>query len=972
MITDFKESAVLPKGGAAGKNSVSAPKNITEAFFGVKPEKLLSASNKKSISEVINENDSDISLNKAFSAILNGFGSFKEGSGGSFVQLKSSENKGEISLNEAVKIIGSRLAGKYSATTTDDYTYEKAKNAYQHIKEFPAIKKGGISILNSDYGVKNKNSEKFTDGKKNTAEEILKTKPAFSENNSSQDDKNTVQKTVSNQMKESDLLKSENKKIAANEKNEQISFKQPGLINESTSGYPFAAGRAFDIDKPSVGIKVENYGNGSGKNGKANSGKEYIQNTGKNLSNAYLTFPQKIKNDNLNTENINAGKNNSGILKNGDLLNNISLNNISKDIQKTVNDLPEKINISPEKYQKMKNSVKNFQSQNDYSDKTIKENFKSVLHFSNDKTSKYKTLKIKGKVSDESKQTSAISGKNGKDISPNIKAKLIIEKNSSQNFEERSGLKADTKSEYKKTAAAPKINHTLNTKSESRIRHGNEVHGNEVHINKVKAKSDSNIKHSEGLGSNTLKGSPNKIISAVKTPQSVTAAASNSRKSHNNKAIGKNKNIPLPVKEKTDNTTGKISGEEQKNDNKSISSKNNHLKVENSINSSFSKNMSGKYNPADSFKNIELKDLNVYGKAAEGNKLNEKYEPKSLRIPSVLKSADIALQDTEKTSVSIDKNNAENIFPSGASEKSAEKQLKQNQDGLNKVPGEILTSVSRVKNPKKEVAKETSKKYNGKQNNADAGNTALQSIDSENSDYQIDKKKAANNSPQNENNAHSGQNMRQNMSDKSMPKNNNAGENKNTTQNIAQTSTSSNGEGKIQESFQNNTDSSITRYIKAEDFGRNTLKIARNLMPQGTQNARLILTPSSLGTVFVKISLKEKKVHLNITAESQEAVKSIEKQLPALKERLVQQGLQTDKVDLKFKAPENDSQQHQNGSQNSQNEKEQKDMRREFLQSFARLRQLREEASQSQDFNDLQGGTYIEKLFKQKGVQQGG
>ena len=171
---------------------------------------------------------------------------------------------------------------------------------------------------------------------------------------------------------------------------------------------------------------------------------------------------------------------------------------------------------------------------------------------------------------------------------------------------------------------------------------------------------------------------------------------------------------------------------------------------------------------------------------------------------------------------------------------------------------------------------------------------------------------------------------------------------------------------------QNTTENQLIPNIRLEDFDKTTLKMVRNLPEQGIQNAKLILQPKSLGTVFVKISVKDKNVQLDIKTETQEAMKSIENQLPALKEKLAQQGLTADRVDLKYKGTDNNFAERDNYAQNQSGAKQDKETRQQYLRSFASANQsIANNEHFDEIYNVKNWGNYIEEL-QQRGVQQGG
>ena len=115
--------------------------------------------------------------------------------------------------------------------------------------------------------------------------------------------------------------------------------------------------------------------------------------------------------------------------------------------------------------------------------------------------------------------------------------------------------------------------------------------------------------------------------------------------------------------------------------------------------------------------------------------------------------------------------------------------------------------------------------------------------------------------------------------------------------------------------------------------------------------------------IFVKISLNEKNVHLSITTETQDAMKSIESQMPALKEKLMQSGLTAEKIELKYKEAENYAANRENNSQSQSNDRDGKENRRQYLKSLAFLNQNRDSNDNGQlASNVINRGNYIEEF----------
>lgn len=124
--------------------------------------------------------------------------------------------------------------------------------------------------------------------------------------------------------------------------------------------------------------------------------------------------------------------------------------------------------------------------------------------------------------------------------------------------------------------------------------------------------------------------------------------------------------------------------------------------------------------------------------------------------------------------------------------------------------------------------------------------------------------------------------------------------------------------------------------IKLSDFTNKTSRLIQKMPNGSTTKARLVLTPKSLGTVFVEITMNNNKASIVIRAQTQDALKSIEKQLAGLKEKLGSQGIQTENIEISLS--KNDSGASGGGGNaergpGSESGKE----KREFIESFRNL-----------------------------------
>lgn len=105
-----------------------------------------------------------------------------------------------------------------------------------------------------------------------------------------------------------------------------------------------------------------------------------------------------------------------------------------------------------------------------------------------------------------------------------------------------------------------------------------------------------------------------------------------------------------------------------------------------------------------------------------------------------------------------------------------------------------------------------------------------------------------------------------------------------------------------------------------------TIKLAKNGV---SSNARIVLQPKQLGSVNMRMTLIGNNVSLVIKAEKNETLQHIEKQLPALKERLNESGLRLDQITYES----SESNDLQNNDDNK-NRHEQEELRRKFVNSI--------------------------------------
>ncbi len=137
------------------------------------------------------------------------------------------------------------------------------------------------------------------------------------------------------------------------------------------------------------------------------------------------------------------------------------------------------------------------------------------------------------------------------------------------------------------------------------------------------------------------------------------------------------------------------------------------------------------------------------------------------------------------------------------------------------------------------------------------------------------------------------------------------------------------------ENGQNPEKTRLFQNIRLAEIGKSISNLARTAPANSTSTARLVLRPESLGTVFVEITMDGNLARLNIKADSREAVKSIESQIAALKEKLSQSGIRTDSVDVRQRSGEGDYSKDGQSGQHAQSDRDQRRTRKEYLNWFA-------------------------------------
>lgn len=115
-----------------------------------------------------------------------------------------------------------------------------------------------------------------------------------------------------------------------------------------------------------------------------------------------------------------------------------------------------------------------------------------------------------------------------------------------------------------------------------------------------------------------------------------------------------------------------------------------------------------------------------------------------------------------------------------------------------------------------------------------------------------------------------------------------------------------------------------------------TVQSAMRTLPSGGGVVQMTLAPEALGEVLVSISVKDKQTEVAIHTETPDARKLVEAQLPALREKLVQTGLQVEHIEVRSKQQDIVQNDPRSWKQGGQTQEEQKS-RQEFVKSFRHL-----------------------------------
>lgn len=121
--------------------------------------------------------------------------------------------------------------------------------------------------------------------------------------------------------------------------------------------------------------------------------------------------------------------------------------------------------------------------------------------------------------------------------------------------------------------------------------------------------------------------------------------------------------------------------------------------------------------------------------------------------------------------------------------------------------------------------------------------------------------------------------------------------------------------------------------VEVNEFATKVFDSIRNSESNSTNHLTMTLTPDSLGTLIVEVAVEGDAARISIKAETQDAAKAIEEQMPLLKEKLEAQGLKLEQAEVSHYS-RNDS-----AGQSFARDKERREeyqLRQEFIRTSGR------------------------------------
>ncbi len=134
--------------------------------------------------------------------------------------------------------------------------------------------------------------------------------------------------------------------------------------------------------------------------------------------------------------------------------------------------------------------------------------------------------------------------------------------------------------------------------------------------------------------------------------------------------------------------------------------------------------------------------------------------------------------------------------------------------------------------------------------------------------------------------------------------------------------------------------------VNPNEINAPIVKTINDMHGDGSTVAKLILNPANLGTIRVEISVRENVANIKINADSADIAKTIEAQLPALKEKLAENGIKSDNFDLNYNNKQGESSDSLAYNQQQNSKKEEGEVRKRYLEFMKRLGDLEQSFSE--------------------------
>jgi flagellar hook-length control protein FliK len=121
--------------------------------------------------------------------------------------------------------------------------------------------------------------------------------------------------------------------------------------------------------------------------------------------------------------------------------------------------------------------------------------------------------------------------------------------------------------------------------------------------------------------------------------------------------------------------------------------------------------------------------------------------------------------------------------------------------------------------------------------------------------------------------------------------------------------------------------------VEVKEFNTVTMNLIKNVGSNSVDTVQMTLNPNSLGTLIVEVAVEGDVAKVSIKADTQDAVKVIEEQMPLLKEKLMAQGLKLEQADISQYTRDDSSGQ---SFAHDKNRRDENETRRAFIRTAGR------------------------------------